>query len=34
MDRYAVEKEHVIRAFRTFNAYADPFRRESEVHEE
>ncbi len=26
-------EDHMVRLFRTFNAYADPFRRESEAHE-
>ncbi|HQH73858.1 MAG TPA: oxidoreductase, partial [bacterium] len=28
-----MKKEDVIRAFRGFNAYAEPFRRESEAYE-
>jgi len=28
-----VNNRDVVRAFRSFNAYAEPFRRESELHE-
>ena len=31
--RLGVGKEDLVRAFRTFNAYAEPFRKESETHE-
>ncbi|HLF83449.1 MAG TPA: oxidoreductase, partial [Blastocatellia bacterium] len=29
-----VSEDGLVRAFRTFNAYAEPFRKESESHEE
>ncbi|HEV2494858.1 MAG TPA: oxidoreductase [Terriglobia bacterium] len=32
--RLDVREEDLVRAFRGFNAYAEPFRRESEVHED
>jgi coenzyme F420-reducing hydrogenase gamma subunit len=31
--RLGVSQEDLVRAFRSFNAYAEPFRRESEAHE-
>ncbi len=33
IDRLGVESDDMVRALRTYNAYADPFRRESERHE-
>ncbi len=33
IDQLEVESDNLIRALRTFNAYAEPFRRESEKHE-
>ena len=32
-DRFGVKSMEIVRAFRGFNAYAEPFRRESESHE-
>lgn len=31
--RLNIDDDDIVRAFRTFNAYAEPFRRESEAHE-
>jgi hypothetical protein len=33
LSQLGVESDDLIRALRTFNAYAEPFRRESEKHE-
>ncbi len=33
MSRLGLEDQDIMRAFRTFNAYAEPFRKESEAHE-
>ncbi|HUU44150.1 MAG TPA: oxidoreductase [Acidobacteriota bacterium] len=30
---HGLAREEIVRAFRSFNAYADPFRKESEIHE-
>lgn len=32
-DRFGIEATDLVRAFRGFNAYAEPFRKESEAHE-
>lgn len=32
--KLGVERKDLVRMFRTFNAYAEPFRRESETHEQ
>jgi hypothetical protein len=32
-DRLGMEPADLLRAFRVFNAYAEPFRKESETHE-
>ena len=33
MGRLGVQEDGIVRVFRTFNAYAEEFRRESEAHE-
>lgn len=33
MSGLGLEKQDIMRVFRTFNAYSEPFRKESEVHE-
>lgn len=32
-ERFGVSQDDIVRAFRTFNAFAEPFRKESEAHE-